>query len=105
VSYGFQQIPTLEEVLPHISPGGIYLCEDIHHSNNDFAHYIHGLQNGLNDWKLKSEDPLTLDSSKVQNAIKGIYNYPFVTVIEKNNSNLISLRAPKKGTIWEAFLN
>ena len=29
-----QQVATLEELLPHLRPGGVYLCEDIQHTLN-----------------------------------------------------------------------
>ena len=32
-----QQIATLEELLPHLSPGGVFICEDIHGRHNRFA--------------------------------------------------------------------
>ncbi len=101
----YQQIPTIEEMLSHISPGGIYLCEDIHQSTNDFAYYINGLQHGLNEWRFKSQNPLTLHTSEIQRSIKGIYNYPFVVVIEKNEFKNAELKAPKMGTSWETFLS
>ena len=37
-----QQTVTLEELLPHIRPGGIYLCEDVVAPFNQFATYVSG---------------------------------------------------------------
>jgi len=45
-----QQLVTLEELLPHVRPGGVYFCEDIHHNFNDFAAYIQGLSDNLNEF-------------------------------------------------------
>src|SRR4029077_12460269 len=45
-----QQRITLEEMLPHLRPGGVYLCEDIHVFHgvpNHFASYLQGLASSL----------------------------------------------------------
>jgi len=42
-----QQIVTLEELLPHIRPGGVFLCEDVHDEFNKFMFYINGLSHRL----------------------------------------------------------
>ena len=41
-----QQIVTLEEMLPHLRPGGVYLCEDVHGIHHDFA--------GVRQWAFES---------------------------------------------------
>ena len=38
-----QQIVTLEETLPFLRPGGVYLCEDVHGVDNRFAAYAYAL--------------------------------------------------------------
>ena len=38
------QIITLEELLPHLASGGVYLCEDVHGAPNYFASYVAGLK-------------------------------------------------------------
>lgn len=43
-----QQIITIEEMLPHLRPGGVYLCEDIHGLGNAFAARAHALADQLN---------------------------------------------------------
>jgi len=45
-----QQLVTLEELLPHVRPGGVYFCEDIHYNFNDFAAYVQGLSDNLNEF-------------------------------------------------------
>src|SRR5262249_26064300 len=42
------QIATLEELLPHLQPGGVYLCEDVQGVFNGFASYVLGLAQRLN---------------------------------------------------------
>jgi hypothetical protein len=45
-----QQTVSLNELLPHLRPGGVYFCEDIHGSpDNPFASYVYNLAHGLND--------------------------------------------------------
>jgi hypothetical protein len=44
-----QQLTSLEELLPHLRPGGVYLCEDVHGAFNRFASYVGGLAHKLNE--------------------------------------------------------
>jgi hypothetical protein len=99
-----QQRITLEEMLPYIAPGGVYLCEDILGVFNPFAAYIQGLASGLN-FESRVETPentpgLAFTSSNVQAAISSIHLYPFAAVIEKREHNVDRLFAPKHGTQW-----
>ena len=52
-----QQIVSLEELLPFLRPGGVYLCEDVHRTHNQFASYVHGLGHKLNDMSQISHFP------------------------------------------------
>lgn len=90
------QMITLEEMLPHIGPEGVFLCEDIHGSPNDFAAYLYGLASTLNSGE-------TTDFLK---AVDSIHLYPFVGVIEKAGSYgryRAPLSAPRHGTEWAPF--
>jgi hypothetical protein len=102
------QIVTLEEMLPHIRPGGVYLCEDITTINNRFAAYVQRLSNNQNSasWcSLEGEAPgIASVNSAFQAAIASIHLYPFVTVIEKSEEPLSILISPKQGTQWQPFL-
>ncbi|HEV2714696.1 MAG TPA: hypothetical protein VGU64_05485, partial [Terriglobales bacterium] len=99
-----QQRITLEEMLPHIRSGGVYLCEDIHGVNNQFAAYVQGLASGLN-FATPAEMPKDIAGiasavTGLQATIHSIHLYPFVAVIEKRERNLGLLIAPKHGTQW-----
>ena len=99
-----QQRITLEEMLPYIAPGGVYLCEDIHGRLNTFAAYVLGLASGLNS-QSPCEMPegtsgVACTTSNFQAAISSIHLYPFVAVIEKRERSLGRLIAPKHGTQW-----
>jgi hypothetical protein len=100
-----QQLVTLEELLPHVRPGGVYFCEDIHHNFNDFAAYVQGLSDNLNEfhrWNVGS--PLRAahsTPSTFQAAINSIHLYPFAAVIEKCDTPVHDLVCPKHGTQWQ----
>ena len=42
-----QQRATLEALLPHLRPGGVYVCEDVHGRLNPFLDYVHNLSRSL----------------------------------------------------------
>ncbi|HJN65829.1 MAG TPA: hypothetical protein QF761_06480 [Pirellulales bacterium] len=88
------QIITLEQMLPHISGGGIYLCEDVHGTHNQFSAYISGFCTRLNGMSWQPD----LDFQKW---IHSIHQYPFVTVIEKHLNRIDTLEAKKHGTLWD----
>lgn len=99
-----QQIATLEEILPHLRPGGVYLCEDVVGLHNRFAAYVAGLADNLNDMSHKNAEILAVDSNGMQRMIHSIHTYPFVTVIEKHLAPVAELSAPRHGTEWQPFL-
>lgn len=88
-----QQQVTLEEMLRHIRPGGVYICEDIHGTHNRFSAYASGLVDQLNSMR----------DSQFQSAIHSIHFYPYMLVIEKHAVQPKKLNAPKHGTIWQPF--
>jgi len=103
-----QQIVTLEEMLPFLNSGGVYICEDIHGVKNEFLPYLNGLTRGLNGINIKmtdSEKGTSVEANKFQSAIKSIHHYPYAVVIEKNKEKLTTLSAPKKGTEWQPFFD
>ena len=105
-----QQRVTLEELLPYIRPGGVYLCEDIHGQNNAFSAFVSGLADSLNGMAGISADQanperrLSVQSNGIQASIHSVHLYPFVVVIEKRDVILPELIAPKHGSQWEPFL-
>jgi len=105
-----QQVVSLEELLPHLRPGGIYLCEDVHYAFNRFSSYVSGLAHKLNEMpnvRANPDDPerrVVSDTSMFQKRINSIHFYPFVVVIEKNRADIPELVAAKHGTQWQPFL-
>ena len=93
-----QQIVTLEEMLPHINPGGVFICEDVHGAYNPFHAYVAGLFANLNS-RLSESRP-----NSFQRAVSSAHLYSFMTVIEKRQVPLSEISAPKHGTEWQPFL-
>jgi hypothetical protein len=105
-----QQIVSAEELLPHLRPGGIYCCEDVHGELNPFLSYVQGLHHRLNQarWVEKppeaNEDRIVSACNPFQTAVNSIHHYPFVTVVERNAGPVTELCCPKHGTQWQPFL-
>jgi hypothetical protein len=97
-----QQIVTLEEILPHLSPGGVYLCEDISGSRMKLTAYVNGLQKQLNTIE-GDPDANVYQATPFQQQVYSIHQYPYVLVIEKNAQPINELAAVRKGTIWNPF--
>jgi cephalosporin hydroxylase len=103
-----QQITTLEEMLPHLSAGGVYLCEDVDGVFNRFSFYVDGMTHGLNTANLvhdfeNSERRISSRSSTFQASIGSIHHYPWVIVIEKRDRELPEFVSAKRGTEWQPF--
>jgi Methyltransferase domain len=98
-----QQIATLEEILPHIGPGGVYLCEDVSGSRMKLTAYMNGLQNELNSISDSVAEPNVFATTPFQQQVFSIHQYPYVFVIEKNDASIDTLSAVKKGTVWGPF--
>lgn len=98
-----QQIVTLEEILPHLSPGGVYMCEDVSGSRMKLTAYMNGLQNELNSINTPTPDSNTSPATAFQQQIFSIHEYPYVFVIEKGVDLVDEFSAVRKGTIWNPF--
>jgi hypothetical protein len=104
-----QQIVTLEETVPYLRAGGVYLCEDTHGTHNQFAAYVHGLTTSLNSTTLRDRGAsdgvaCVVDTNNLQKSIRSVHLYPFVTVIEKNSTPAEQLVSRRRGTQWQPFL-
>ena len=98
-----QQQITLEEMLPHLRGGGVYLCEDVHGRFNRFCGFATGLAHELNAKNHISGSLLQSSVSHFQSSIHSIHFYPYLVVIEKHRVPVTSLSAPKHGTEWQPF--
>jgi len=109
------QMTTLSELLPHMNPGGVYLCEDIHGypqktpPGSPFASFVHGLAHELNTHtgfeKNKDDDDrrLVKATTPFQASVGSIHLYPYVAVMELNDAPVAEFVAPKRGTEWQPF--
>ena len=104
-----QQATSLEELLPHLQPGGVYLVEDLHRVWNRFAFYLGGLIAALNAYRattdhLNPERQKVGETSGFQALINSIHVYPYIAVIEKRREPLAELVSVKHGTEWGSFV-
>ena len=97
----FQQIATLESLLPLIRPGGVYLCEDISGEFNPFLDYLFGLSRELHSWPTGQKHWKALSPTVFQQAIDSFHFYPFASVIEKRSSRIDQLISLRSGTQWQ----
>jgi hypothetical protein len=103
------QIATFEELLPHLRPGGVYLCEDISGVFHSFASYIYGFAHNLNACAHTSYNEDDNERSEVrpatplQSAVCSIHLYPYVTVVERTIAPITEFVSVKHGTKWEPF--
>ena len=100
-----QQIVTLEEMLPHLRPGGVYLCEDVHNTGNRFTDYATALVRELNRMGYVNELGIEDGTSPFQAAVHAIHFYPFVVVIEKHVNQPNCLYSTRRGTEWQPQRN
>ena len=89
------QIVSMEEMLPSLSRGGVYLCEDVHGVGNRYAAFVYGLADQLNG--------LTTPTNATQASIESVCLYPFVAVIEKTEGHVSEFTFEKRGTEWQPF--
>lgn len=87
-----QQIATFEELFPHISPHGIYLCEDLHTSywrewgggfrrRGTFVEYSKQCIDWLHAWH--SRQPARLPVTQFTRSVDSLHYYDSILVIEK----------------------
>jgi 23S rRNA U2552 (ribose-2'-O)-methylase RlmE/FtsJ len=106
-----QQVVTLEETLPALAPGGVFICEDTHGDFDRFQAYVRGLVASLNAFEPDASDLEFLREGKgvashatpFQRDSHSIHSYPYLTVIEKREAPLAHLVCPKRGTEWQPF--
>ncbi len=97
-----QQIISFEELFPHLSPGGVYLCEDTY---KIAAHdYFGGLARQISE--LGNPRPGLADphdglmTNAFQRQVKSLHLYPFVAVLEKQDKPVDEFTAPRRGSQW-----
>ena len=97
------QIIYLEELLPHMRPGGVYVCEDVRGDRNTFALYVNAFSNNLHI-SVPNKIEHGAIPTPLQKAIGSVHTYPFVVVIEKQDEDR-KLKSMTSGDTWEVFSN
>jgi len=100
------QMTTLDAVLPHLSPGGVYLTEDLHGGEhvfvgNMFGKLVQGTQ-GINNVQRYAHRHKK--STYLQGHIASVSFHVFMIVIEMRMERLPyhwTEKAPKHGSIWQ----
>jgi SAM-dependent methyltransferase len=96
-----EQVVTLEEMLPHLRPGGVYICEDVHGARNHFAEFADALCNGLNAGEIEPGAGVdTIAQTPYQRALHSVHIYPLLVLIEKREYSEPLFSAPLRGTQW-----
>jgi Methyltransferase domain len=103
-----QQVATLEELLPHLRAGGVYVCEDVHGAHNWFGAYASGLVQALDasaiiEDRENPERRLVSRTTGFQAFIDSVHSYPFAIVIERRATPVTELVAPQHGDEWKPF--
>jgi hypothetical protein len=102
------QIVTLEEMLPHVRLGGVFLCEDMETTGNRMMEYVTSLTRNLCEANKTNPDGTISETSThaswFQSQIHSVHFYPFVTVIEKNYSPVEEFSLEKHGTQWQPWV-
>jgi Methyltransferase domain len=96
-----QQRVTLEEMLSHLKPGGVYFCEDITGETNPYHPYLHAMSLAMHatDW----QGAVGIKPNPLQANIASIHTYPFVCVIERHINPCEVIKTEKRGTEWQPF--
>jgi len=101
------QKTTVDAVLPHLSPGGVYLTEDLHGGGHLFVQTVFGSfvdgNEGINNLQRYAHRH-NKRSTYLQRHIASISFHVFMIVIEIRKEPLPyswTERAPKRGTKWQ----
>jgi hypothetical protein len=86
-----QQRVTLEEMLPRLRPGGVYICEDVHAVGNRFGAYAQALAAQLNE--------MVSETTPFQRDIQSVHFYPYLVVIERS-AVPVRIESVKRGSDW-----
>ena len=96
-----QQIVTVEEILPHLNYGGVYICEDIHGENHGFVGYLNWIVGRLNEIVMATDTTLHgWRATPFQRDVHSLHVYPYIAVLERNQTMVDTFTSPVAGTEW-----
>jgi hypothetical protein len=105
-----QQTATLESLLSHMEPGGVYICEDIHGRSNPFLSYLDAFARHLHTGNINWDQSETIvdvtgstirghaEANGLQQIVDSVHFYPFLSVIERRVAALDHFEASMHGT-------
>ena len=97
-----QHVTSLESLLPHVRPGGVYICEDVVGIANPLHDYVSGLARSLSADRPFAHQPdgeAHVVPTEFQRSISSVHLHPFVVVIEKRADDL-HLELERHGSEW-----
>ncbi len=98
-----QQITTLEALLPRLSPGGVYVCEDIAGIHNPMHDYLAGMLRHLDAWNAPDRLESRTIATPFQALVQSVHRYPYLLVIERSAHPPAEFSCPRYGTEWQPF--
>jgi hypothetical protein len=96
-----QQMVTLEEMLPYLRPGGVYICEDVWRPNYAFRAFAYSLVENLNDFEFGVPAEFQAIPTPFQASVNSIHFYPLMVVIERNQCLVNQFVGLRHGTEWK----
>jgi 23S rRNA U2552 (ribose-2'-O)-methylase RlmE/FtsJ len=90
-----QQIATLEGLLSHMAPGGVYICEDVGGLDNGFHAYVEGLSRNIHATGART--------TGFQQTVHSLHLYPYMVVIEKPDVPVSLFTDEARGSDWASF--
>lgn len=98
-----QQITTLEALLPRLSRGGVYICEDIAGVHNPIHDYLAGMYRNLDAWNAPDRRQGRTTPDGFQRGVASIHRYPYLLVIERAADPPNAFVSPRFGNEWQPF--
>ena len=96
------QETTMDEILPHLAPGGVYICEDLLNDRNaSFGLKMATMGASLHDnADLQAQDMLAMGLNDLQRMVKAVHTYPHEVAAEKWDEPPARFEAPGYGSEW-----
>ncbi len=96
------QLTTFRELFPAISPGGVYICEDLLNDRNlDFGKHLSQTCLALHEnVDIHATDMLAMGLTDLQRSVRAVHTYPHIVVVEKWEDAPARFEAPGRGTDW-----
>lgn len=98
-----QQRISFEELFPHLRPGGVYFCEDIHGTENGFFAYLAGIGSLLHHFRWTNDPAPGSQVNAVQSMIRTMTFAPYLAIVHKTLKPPQMLFSRRKGSQWQPW--